>query len=72
MIGMVMKRNIGRPDRILRGIAVIFIVGIYMLGITDTGIEIMLISIAGLLLWTCVFGFCPLYMALSIRTDQQR
>ena len=68
---MEMKRNLERLDRIVRGLVAIAIVVIYMLGVLEANNEIILISTAGLLLWTCVFGFCPLYMAFSIRTNRR-
>ncbi|MFC1225901.1 DUF2892 domain-containing protein [Pedobacter sp. BG31] len=69
---MEMKTNMGLLDRTIRTLLAIAILPAYILGIFSTGTELALISIAGVLLWTGIFGFCPLYMALDIRTNRHR
>ncbi|AZI26741.1 DUF2892 domain-containing protein [Pedobacter sp. G11] len=69
---MEMKTNMGLLDRALRTLLAIAILLAYILGIFNASAELALISIAGILLWTGIFGFCPLYMALDIRTNRHR
>jgi len=69
---MEMKTNMGLLDRALRTLLAIAILPAYILGIFNASAELALISIAGILLWTGIFGFCPLYMALDIRTNRHR
>jgi len=69
---MEMKTNMGLLDRALRTLLAIAILPAYILGIFNASAELALISIAGILLWTGIFGFCPVYMALDIRTNRHR
>ena len=67
-----MKTNMGTLDRTLRTLLAIAIIPAYLFGVFAGTAEIILISLAGMLLWTGIFGFCPLYMALDIRTNRHR
>ncbi|TBO43645.1 YgaP family membrane protein [Pedobacter kyonggii] len=67
-----MKTNIGLLDRAIRTLLALAILPAYILGVFNASAELALISIAGILLWTGIFGFCPLYMALDVRTNRHR
>lgn len=67
-----MKTNMGLLDRAIRTLLAVAILPAYILGVFHTSAELALISFAGILLWTGAFGFCPLYMALDIRTNRHR
>lgn len=69
---MEMKINMGILDRTIRAFLSIAVMLAYIYGIFGGAAEAILISVAGLLLWTGIFGFCPLYMALDIRTNRHR
>ncbi len=69
---MEMKINMGILDRTIRAFLNIAVMLAYIYGIFGGAAEAILISVAGLLLWTGIFGFCPLYMALDIRTNRHR
>lgn len=68
---MEMNTNMGLLDRILRVLLAVAMVPAYILGAFMGNMELILISIVGVLLWTGIFGFCPLYMAFDIRTNRR-
>ena len=63
-----MKQNIGIIDRIIR---VLFAISIFVLFLTDVisgTLGIILLVIAGSLVLTSFFRFCPLYIPFRINT----
>lgn len=67
-----MNRNIGTVDRVARAIVgVAALVWAFLTGVS-TGLGMVLIVVAAVLLGTAAVGFCPLYRLLGISTDSNR
>jgi len=64
-----MKRNMGKIDRIVRGIVgvILAIIGIMYLGFWW---GILLLVIALILIITAIIGICPLYMPFKFSTKK--
>lgn len=58
----------GAPDRIIRLIIAISLLGLYLSGIVSGGIGVTALTLAGILLLTSGIGFCSLYRLLGIST----
>ncbi|WP_345947744.1 DUF2892 domain-containing protein [Mucilaginibacter sp. PAMB04274] len=63
-----MKKNMGRLDRIIRLLAVVVIIMLYLThnisGLTAT----ILLIVAGLLVVTSFVSFCPMYLPFGFST----
>lgn len=67
-----MKKNLSNLDRIIRlGLAVIFAVLWFQNIVTGTA-AIVLLILAGVLVLTSFFSFCPLYKLLGISSFHHR
>ncbi|MCE0487260.1 YgaP family membrane protein [Ornithinimicrobium sediminis] len=67
-----MNRNVGTVDRATRAVlAVAALVWAFVTGATS-GLGLVLIVVALVLLGTAAAGFCPLYRVLGISTDSDR
>jgi len=67
-----MKKNLSNMDRIIRlVVAVIFVVLWFQIVVTGT-IGIVLLILAGVLVLTSTFSFCPLYKSLGISSLHQK
>ncbi|MHA1765796.1 MAG: YgaP family membrane protein [Promethearchaeota archaeon] len=66
-----MKYNMGSKDRIIRSIigVILVIVGL-LIGFLNAWnwIPIVLFIVAGILIFTAIIGFCPLYLPMKIST----
>jgi len=67
-----MKRNIGKPDRIIRLIIALLIVILYLTNVISGTTGIILLVFAGILLITSITGFCGLYTLFGINTCKTR
>jgi hypothetical protein len=66
-----MQKNMGTFDRIIRLILVAGIVVLYLSGMIS-GIQALVLGIlAVILLVTCLFSYCPLYVPLKISTRKK-
>jgi len=63
-----MKKNIGKFDRAIRIIAAVIIAVLYSTGMVPGNFGMILLIIGGLLLFTSIIHFCPLYSLLGIHT----
>lgn len=64
-----MKKNIGRTDKIIRIVAGIILVAIgFLVPMTSTGLQVVIIIVGAALLVTAILGFCPLYALLKTNT----
>ncbi len=66
-----MKKNMGTADRILRILAAIAIVGLYLTGSIGGITAVVLGVIAVVFVITGVVGFCPGYVPFGISTRRQ-
>jgi hypothetical protein len=65
-----MKSNMSGLDRILRAIFGIVFFVLYFTGVLSGTLGVVLLAVGALLLITGLFGFCPLYALLKIRTNK--
>lgn len=67
-----MNRNVGTVDRAARAVlGVAALVWAFVTGATS-GLGLVLLVVAVVLLGTAALGFCPLYRLLGISTDSTR
>lgn len=65
---IVMKKNMGSVDRILRVIIAAVFAWLYFGGIVTGTLGIILVALGGVFLLTSLVGFCPLYAPFGINT----
>ena len=63
-----MKRNMSKFDRAVRLLLMVAIGILYMNGVITGLVAIILTVVAGILLVTSLFRFCPLYGILGMKT----
>ena len=66
-----MKKNMGSLDKIIRIILVILIAALYYSRIIDGTLAIIFGVLAGILLFTSLISFCPLYFPFRINTRRK-
>ncbi len=66
-----MKNNIGLADRIIRIVIAIFLTSLCALSYITGFWAILSLILAGLLLLTSIFKFCPLYVPFGINTKTE-
>ena len=64
-----MKTNESGLDRVIRVIAGIVLLALYVTGVVAGWLGIVFVVLAAVLLVTGVVGFCPLYYLLKIKTN---
>jgi hypothetical protein len=65
---MIMKKNMGSADRIVRILIALLAAYLYYAGIVTGTWGIVLIVVSVIFLLTSAVGFCPLYAVFGIRT----
>jgi len=65
---IVMKKNMGGADRILRILAAIIISVLYFTHIITGTLGIILLVVAGVFVLTSLVSFCPLYSLFGMKT----
>ena len=63
-----MTNNMSNLDRIIRLIAAIIIIGLYLMGTISGTLSIVLGIVAAIFIVTSIIGYCPLYQLLKIST----
>jgi hypothetical protein len=63
-----MKKNMGTADRIIRVIIAAVIAVLYFTDKITGTLGIVLLVLAGVLLLTSLFSFCPLYLLFGLKT----
>lgn len=63
-----MKKNMGSTDKILRSLAAIIALVLYLTGTVSGTIGVILVVVAVIFVLTSLVGFCPLYAPLGIST----
>lgn len=65
---MIMKKNMGSADRIVRILIALLAAYLYYAGIVTGTWGIVLIVVSVIFLLTSAVGFCPLYAVFGIKT----
>ncbi|WP_224483977.1 YgaP family membrane protein [Robertkochia aurantiaca] len=63
-----MKKNMGTTDRIVRLIVAAGIAGLYLSGIVEGTLGLILLALALVFTVTSLIGFCPLYLPFNLNT----
>lgn len=63
-----MTRNEGNTDRVVRAVLGIVLVALWMLGVTQGVLAIILGVVGAVLIITALVGFCPLYALFGLNT----
>lgn len=63
-----MKKNMGIIDRMVRLTIAIGIVVLFLTGVIEGTLAIVLLVLAGIFVLTSFMGFCPLYTLFGLRT----
>lgn len=67
-----MKINMGNWDKVIRILLAIVAIYLYVGGIVSGALGIVLMVLAGVLLFTSFIGFCPLYAVFGVSTCQTK
>lgn len=67
---VIMVKNMGMVDRVLRVAAAVVIAILYFTGAIGGALAVVLGIVALLLLLTGIVGFCPLYLPFNISTNK--
>lgn len=67
-----MKKNMGTADRVIRILAALVMVILYIQGIVDGTAGIIMLVAAGIFVLTGFVGTCPLYLPLNISTRKKK
>jgi hypothetical protein len=67
-----MKQNIGKTDRIVRLLIALAIVILYFTNVIGGTIAIVGFIAAGLLVFTSLINFCPLYWPFGINSRKKK
>jgi fatty acid desaturase len=67
----IMKKNMANVDKWIRLLLVMVILTLVITKVLMGIISIVLLLVALLLIFTSLFGFCPIYKLLGIRTNRR-
>ena len=67
-----MKKNVGKIDRIIRGVAAIAILLLYLTNVIQGQAAIFLGIASVALFFTSFTSFCPCYLRLNINTTNKK
>lgn len=63
-----MKKNMGNADRILRVLLSVVLVVLYVTGMVEGTLGLILLGVAGIFTLTSLVSFCPLYTLVGFST----
>jgi hypothetical protein len=66
--GLQMKKNMGAVDRVIRILAAVAVVVLYLTHTISGVLAIILGIIAAIFVLTSLVGFCPAYVPLKLKT----
>lgn len=66
-----MKKNMGSLDKVVRILAAIVIVGLYLANQISGTTAIILLILAGVFILTSFMSFCPLYLPFGLSTRKK-
>lgn len=67
-----MKKNMGTTDTMIRLLAAALIVVLFITNVLSGTLAIVLLVVAGLLVITSIFSFCPMYWPFGISTRREK
>lgn len=67
-----MKQNMGIADKAVRILAAIAIIILYLTNIISGTVAILLLALAGILIFTSFMSFCPLYLPFGFSTKKRK
>lgn len=66
-----MKKNMGVADSVIRMLIAVIILSLYLAGIINGTLAIILLAVAVIFILTGLIGFCPLYLPFGISTRKK-
>jgi fatty acid desaturase len=67
-----MKPNMGTTDKIIRIALAALVVILYFTNVITGTLGVILLVLAGVLVLTSLFSFCPLYPLLGMNTKEKK
>jgi hypothetical protein len=67
-----MKKNMGVADSVIRMLIAVVILSLYLAGIINGTLALILLAVAIIFILTGLIGFCPLYLLLGISTRKKK
>ncbi|MBC8006222.1 MAG: DUF2892 domain-containing protein [Verrucomicrobia bacterium] len=67
-----MKKNVGTTDKVIRILAAVVIIALYLTNVISGTLAIVLLVVSGLLILTSFVSFCPMYWPFGISTRTQK
>ncbi len=67
---MKLTRNVGWLDKLLRYGASVILISLHLTGMVSGTNGLLTLVVAGILLATGIFRFCPIYSALGLTTSK--
>ena len=67
-----MKKNMGSADKIIRLIAAVVILALYLTHVISGVLAVVLLVIAAIFVLTSLITFCPIYRIFGISTCKQK
>ncbi len=65
-----MKKNIGSPDKLVRILFFVIVLGLYLANVISGTLAIVLGLVGAVLFVTALVGTCPIYLALKLSTKK--
>lgn len=70
-MGLENLKNMGVMDRAVRVIVALVIAGLYLMGVINGTLAIILLAVSIIFLLTSIMGFCPLYKPFNFTTHKK-
>jgi len=67
-----MKKNMGNLDKVIRVLAAILIIVLYLTNEISGTVAIVLLGLASVFILTSFISFCPLYLPFGFSTRQTK
>ena len=67
-----MKKNMGTIDRIIRIVAALVVIVLYLTNVISGTLAIILLAFAAIFILTSFISFCPLYLPFGCNTRGEK
>lgn len=67
----IMKKNMGKTDKMIRFILAVIIAALYYTNVISGTIGLVLVALAGIFVLTSLVSFCPLYLPFGANTCEK-
>jgi hypothetical protein len=67
-----MKKNIGSPDKVVRILFAVVVLGLYLANVISGTLALVLGIVGIVLFMTALVGTCPIYLALKLTTKKSQ